>query len=98
MPTLARLSVIALRPRVLSTRTAPLVRSITEHAYRAGAKLVTPDEAHPPTTAELLEMAGEAEELTGRPVDFVLRPSLDRSPNRSARERILATAVCVYGS
>ncbi len=60
--------------------------------------LVTPDEGHPPSTAELLEMAGEAEELAGTPVDFVLRPSLERSPNRFAREHILATAVCVYGS
>lgn len=60
--------------------------------------LVTPDEIHPPSTAELLEMAGEAEELAGTPVDFVLRPSLEKSANRFAREHILATAVCVYGS
>lgn len=60
--------------------------------------LVTPDEAHPPSTTELLEMAGEAEELVGAPVDFVLRPSLERSPNRFARDHILATAVCVYGN
>ena len=60
--------------------------------------LVTPEETHPPSTTELLEMAGEAEELAGTPVDFVLRPSLEKSPNRFAREHILATAVCVYGS
>ena len=42
-------------------------------------------------------MAGEAEELIGHPVDFVLRPSLEKSPNRFAREHILATAVCLYG-
>lgn len=60
--------------------------------------LVTPDDSQPPTTAELLEMAGEAEELVGVPVDFVLRKSLENSPNRFAREHILATAVCVYGS
>lgn len=48
-------------------------------------------------TAELIEMAGEAEELVGRPVDFVLRESLEKSPNRFAREHILATAVCLYG-
>jgi len=59
--------------------------------------LVTPDETHPPSTNELLEMAGEAEELVGTPVDFVLRPSVERSSNRFAREHILATAVCVYG-
>src|SRR6266446_6124598 len=57
--------------------------------------LVTLDESSPVSTAELLEMAGEAEEVVGRPVDFVLRPSLEKSPNRSAREHILSTAVCV---
>jgi hypothetical protein len=36
---------------------------------------VTLDESTPVSTSELLEMAGEAEELIGRPVDFVLRPS-----------------------
>ncbi len=60
--------------------------------------LVTTEESTPPSTAELLEMAGEAEEIVGAPVDFVLRQSLEKSPNRSAREHILATAVCVYGS
>ena len=60
--------------------------------------LVTPDDSRPPSTAELLEMAGEAEEVVGAPVDFVLRQSLEKSPNRFAREHILATAVCVYGS
>jgi uncharacterized protein len=60
--------------------------------------LVTLDESMTVSTAELLEMAGEAEELVGRPVDFVLRPSLEKSPNRFAREHILATAVCLYGN
>ena len=60
--------------------------------------LVTFDESVPVSTAELLEMAGEAEELVGRPVDFVLRPSLEKSPNHFAREHILATAVCLYGN
>ena len=60
--------------------------------------LVTLDESVPVSTAELLEMAGEAEELVGAPVDFVLRRSLEQSPNHDAREHILATAVCVYGS
>jgi hypothetical protein len=31
-------------------------------------------------------------------VDFVLRRSIEQSPNRFAREHILATAVPVYGS
>jgi len=60
--------------------------------------LVTLDESIPVSTSELLEMAGEAEELIGRPVDFVLRSSLEKSPNRFAREHILATAVCLYGN
>ena len=60
--------------------------------------LVTLDESLPVSTGELLEMAGEAEELVGAPVDFVLRPSLEKSRNRFAREHILSTAVCVYGS
>jgi hypothetical protein len=50
----------------------------------------------PVSTAALLEMAGEAEELVGIPVDFVLRRSLEQSPNRFAREHILSSAVCVY--
>jgi len=60
--------------------------------------LVTLDESAPVSTADLLEMAGEAEELVGRPVDFVLRSSLEKSPNRYAREHILASAVCLYGN
>jgi uncharacterized protein len=60
--------------------------------------LVTLDESVPISTAALLEMAGEAEELVGAPVDFVPRPSLENSPNRFARDHILSTAVCVYGS
>jgi predicted nucleotidyltransferase len=60
--------------------------------------LVTLAESASVSTADLLEMAGEAEELIGRPVDFVLRQSLEKSPNRFAREHILATAVCLYGN
>jgi hypothetical protein len=60
--------------------------------------LVTLDESAPVSAAALLEMAGEAEELLGVPVDFVLRSSLEKSPNRFARDHILSTAVCVYGS
>ena len=59
--------------------------------------LVTLDESARVSTGDLLEMAGEAEELVGRPVDFVLRRSLEKSPIRFAREHILSTAVCVYG-
>ena len=60
--------------------------------------LVTFAESASVSTAELLEMAGEAEELLGRPVDFVLRHSLEKSANHFAREHILATAVCLYGN
>lgn len=60
--------------------------------------LVTLDENTAVSTAELLEIAGEAEELLGRPVDFVLRPDLEKTANRFAREHILSTAVRVYGS
>lgn len=60
--------------------------------------LVTFDDSTDVSTGELLEMAGEAEELVGAPVDFVLRRSLERSTNLHARRHILETAVCVYGS
>jgi hypothetical protein len=60
--------------------------------------LVTLDESKPVSAGELLEMAGEAEELVGAPVDFVLRRSLEKSPNRFAREHILASAICVYAA
>lgn len=60
--------------------------------------LVTFDDSKPVSTADLLEMAGEVEELIGAPVDFVLRSSLEKSPNPFARKHILATAVPVYGN
>jgi hypothetical protein len=59
---------------------------------------VTLDESVLVCAAALLEMTGEAEELVGAPVDFVLRLSLEKSPNRFARDHILSTAVCAYGS
>jgi hypothetical protein len=43
----------------------------------------------------LLKKAREGEKLVGRLVDFVLRPSLENSPNRFARVDTLATAVYV---
>ena len=60
--------------------------------------LVTLDDSKPVSTAALLDMAGEAEEIAGAPVDFVLRRSVENSSNRFAREGILSSAVCVYGS
>jgi predicted nucleotidyltransferase len=59
--------------------------------------LVTLDDSAPASTGRLLEMAGEAEELAGVPVDFVLRRSVEESPNHFAREGILKSAVCIYG-
>ena len=60
--------------------------------------LVTLDESTRPSTGELLEMAGEAEELVGAPVDFVLRGSLEHSSNALARQHILESAVCLYAA
>ena len=60
--------------------------------------LVTLDDSKPVLTADLLDMAGEAEEIAGAPVDFVLRRSVEKSSNRFARQEILSSAVCVYGS
>ena len=60
--------------------------------------LVTLDDSKPVSTADLLDMAGEAEEIAGAPVDFVLRRSVENSSNRFAREEILSSAVCVYES
>jgi len=50
------------------------------------------------TTSEILEMAGEAEEIAGRPVDFVLRPSLLKTADRARVDHILSTSVILYGS
>lgn len=60
--------------------------------------LVTLDETRDCSTDELLEMAGEAEELAGRPVDFVLRRSIEQSPNTIAKDQILNSAVLIYGT
>ena len=49
------------------------------------------------TTADLLEMAGEAEEVAGCRVDFVLRTSLSKTPDRRCAEHIFSTAVFLYG-
>ncbi len=49
------------------------------------------------TIPEILEMAGEAEEIAGRPVDFVLLKSLLKTADRSRADHILSTAVYLYG-
>jgi predicted nucleotidyltransferase len=94
---------VAVPPNLASiANTNTLVRSLEvfDFAHRAATQptsgvhlLATFDESAPVSAAALLEMAGEAEELVGRPVDFVLRPSLENSPNRVARVDTLATAV-----
>jgi uncharacterized protein len=48
------------------------------------------------STTDLLEMAGEAEELVGAPVDFVVRSSLKSSANNFAKEAILDSSICLY--
>ncbi len=81
-------------------RKLELFGSAAHGGFRSGSDvdlLVTLDESAAHSTGELLEMAGEAEELVGRPVDFVLRRSLENSPNRFAREQILRTAVPLHG-
>jgi predicted nucleotidyltransferase len=59
--------------------------------------LVTLDNPSEVGADELFEMAGEAEELLGCRVDFVLRDRLEASANRRAREEIISTAVTLYG-
>jgi uncharacterized protein len=60
--------------------------------------LVTFDDSVPVSSADLLEMAGEAEELVGRPVDFVLRPFLEKSPNRHELLTPPLNTVSILGS
>jgi len=55
------------------------------------------DPAQETTIPEILEMAGEAEEIAGRPVDFVLRKSLLKTSDRKRADHILSTAVFLYG-
>jgi uncharacterized protein len=50
------------------------------------------------STDDLLEMAGEAEELAGTPVDFVLRSSLEKSPNALLRQTVFQSVIPIYGS
>lgn len=50
------------------------------------------------STEDLLEMAGEAEEIVGAPVDFVLRSSLKSSQNQFARDAILESSICLYAA
>jgi predicted nucleotidyltransferase len=66
-----------------------------QHADSDLDLLVEPAEAT--TIPEILEMAGEAEEIAGRPVDFVLRNSLMKTLDRNRTDHILSTAVFLYG-
>ncbi len=49
------------------------------------------------STTQLLDMAGEAEELIGAPVDFVLRQNIESASGTDRRQEILQSAVCIYG-
>lgn len=55
------------------------------------------DPAPGATIPEILEMAGEAEEIAGRRVDFVLRRSLLKTSDHNRTNHILASAVILYG-
>ncbi|MEO7318631.1 MAG: nucleotidyltransferase domain-containing protein [Chthoniobacteraceae bacterium] len=59
--------------------------------------LVTLRVEPPVEVSELLDMAGEAEEIIGKPVDFVLRRDVERAASARSRQ-ILKTAVCIYGN
>jgi predicted nucleotidyltransferase len=91
-------SLVELRNRVRpfcdgrSFRRLKIFGSVVRGNARSGSDvvlLVTLGDSRPVSTAELLEMAGEAEEVVGAPVDFVLRQSLEKSPNHFAREHPL---------
>ncbi len=56
--------------------------------------LVTP--APGTSRGDLFEMAGEVEDLLGRRIDFLLRPSVEAMKNRITRDQILNSAVTVY--
>lgn len=56
------------------------------------------DPAPGTSIADLLEMAGEAEEIAGCRVDFVLRSSLARQPNPIKTDRILSGAISLYAA
>ena len=58
--------------------------------------LVTLRAEPPVSVSELLEMVGEAEEIIGAPIDFVLRSDLEREGSARS-EHILRGAVCIYG-
>lgn len=60
--------------------------------------LVTLEDRESVPISDLLTMAGEAEDVVGMPVDFLLRESLDRSTNPYSRQVILDTAVVIYES
>lgn len=45
---------------------------------------------------EMIQMKDEIEDLFGRKVDFIIRSSIERSPNRRRRRRILDSAETIY--
>jgi hypothetical protein len=85
---------------IVTTNTPVRSQEVFNFAHRAATQptgavhlLATFDESAPVSAAALLKKAREGEKLVGRLVDFVLRPSLENSPNRFARVDTLATAV-----
>ena len=56
--------------------------------------LVTPSPEA--TRRDLFRIAGEVEDLLGRKIDFLLRPSVEAMRNPKARDLILNSAVTVY--
>ena len=59
--------------------------------------LVTLRMEPPVEIPELLDMAGEVEEIIGVPVDFVLRRDVERAASARSRH-ILESAVCIYAN
>lgn len=55
-----------------------------------------PSRSFGPWMGELLEMEEELRTIFGRPVDLVMRDSVERSPNYIRRRAILASVVPLY--
>jgi len=72
--------------------------SLARGSQRPGSDLdLLVEPAEGTTLPDILEMAGEAEEIAGRRVDFVLRSSLLNSSELDRTKHILSTAVFLHG-
>jgi len=84
--------------RKYGVRSLAVFGSLARGAERSDSDLdLLVDPSQETTIPEILEMAGEAEEIAGRPVDFVLRSSLLKTPDSKRADHILSTAVFLYG-